>query len=311
MICLPSLYYNSLTAISSNTWKLHCDTVQRAVLADERQAVDSLYRAVGEYALQLCHGDSVFRRTVRWHHDSPVDDKKIGVGGGQSLSVGVDDRICHRQWHESVWFAVGSAERPQLIFHSSQFVVMLVGSVGALHVGDSRRGAETSQSIDMAIGIVALQCSVFEPQCTASTEIFTEKLLYFLPRHTVAIVGQQAAGGGKDSTASVCLDAAALENYTATIAVAVAVDDIRSCIEKAAGNEIVEIGSELKPPTVEAEIEHYVASTAIDDGDTAEVASPSVVGGYLYDYEPNSVADYERTYSLTLGMSLPAVDEWL
>ena len=189
MICLPSLYSNSLTAISSNTWKLHCDTVQRAVLADERQAVDSLYRAVGEYALQLCHGDSVFRRTVRWHHDSPVDDKKIGVGSGQPLSVGVDDRICHRQWHESVWFAVGCAERPQLIFHSSQFVVMLVGSVGTLYVGDSCRGAETSQSIDMAIGIVALQCSVFEPQRAIGTEIFTEELLYFLPRHTVAVVG--------------------------------------------------------------------------------------------------------------------------
>ena len=189
MICLLSLYPNSLTAISSDTWKLHCDTVQRSVLADERQAVDSLYRAVGEYALQLCHGDSVFRRAVRGHHDSPVDDKEIGIRGGQSLSVGVDDRICHRQWYESVWFAIGSAERPQLIFHSSQFVVMLVGSVGTLYVGDSRRGAETSQSIDMAIGIVALQCSVFEPQCTASTEIFTEELLYFLLRHAVAIVG--------------------------------------------------------------------------------------------------------------------------
>ena len=53
----------------------------------------ALYRAVGEYALQLCHGDSVFRRTVRWHHDSPVDDKEIGIRGGQSLSVGVDDSL--------------------------------------------------------------------------------------------------------------------------------------------------------------------------------------------------------------------------
>ena len=105
------------------------------------------------------------------------------------MSVGVHDLLCHRQWYESVWFAIGSAELPQLVFHSSQFVVMLVGSVGTLHIGDSRRVAETSQSIDMAIGIVALQCSVFEPQRATGTEIFTEELLYFLPRHTVAVVG--------------------------------------------------------------------------------------------------------------------------
>ena len=163
--------------------------MQRTVLANERQAVDSLYRAVGEYALQLCLGDSIFRRTVRGYYYSSIYYEKIGIRGGQSLSVGVHDLLCHRQWYESVWFAIGSAKLPQLIFHSSQFVVMLVGSVGTLHIGDSRRVAETSQSIDMAIGIVALQCSVFEPQRATGTEIFTEELLYFLPRYTVAVVG--------------------------------------------------------------------------------------------------------------------------
>ena len=72
---------------------------------------------------------------------------------------------------------VGRAEGTQFFLHAPQRIVMFVRRIVALHVGDRTDVAEARQRVDMAVGIVAGQITVAQPEDAVETERLLEERL--------------------------------------------------------------------------------------------------------------------------------------
>ena len=157
---------------------MHGDAMKRAVLADERAAVDADDLASGKRPGQTLKSQRVFRRRVCRHENSAIEDQKVGVGRRQAMAVlGIVDGIGHGQRDQRVGMTVNSAEGAQLLLHAPQRIVMFVRRIVALHVGDRTAVAETRQRVDMAVGIVAGQIAVTQPEDAVETERLLEERL--------------------------------------------------------------------------------------------------------------------------------------
>ena len=90
---------------------------------------------------------------------------------------------------------------------------MLIGGVGALHVGDGIVRAEASEGVDVAVGVVTGEVAVVKPQDTIGMEVMQQTLLDLLAVEVgVTVGGQQTLAGGQENAASVALDAATFQN---------------------------------------------------------------------------------------------------
>lgn len=80
-------------AVEGVVRELHGDAVERAVLLDEGAAVDASHVAVGEDACDGVDGTAVVvGLPVGGDEYLMVGHQIVGIGGGQAVAVGVDDR---------------------------------------------------------------------------------------------------------------------------------------------------------------------------------------------------------------------------
>ena len=96
--------------------------------------------------------------------------------------------------------------------------MVLVGRIVALDIDDGVVGAETSEGVDVRIGVVARQIAVVEPKDAFGAEAFAEQqfdLSAIGHRHRVAFettVGiEEASGRGEERAGAVALDGTAFE----------------------------------------------------------------------------------------------------
>ena len=105
----------------------------------------------------------------------------------------------------------------------------------------------------MAVGIVADERAVLQPDDALGTQPQLQALFYVVLRQRlVAVGGQQAAGGGEDGASAVALDGAAFEHEVQMVFVA-SLDE--AAVVDLATDAVVEFSLELLAPAVEAEVE--------------------------------------------------------
>ena len=196
--------------------ELHRRAMQRTMLADEHAAVDGYDVMFGECFLQLPTGELiVLGLAVGGHQNCSVYNQEIGIGGRQTVPIlGVVDGSWKREGDEApLLTSLGREETMQLLLHRLEGLIVLVGGVGTLHIGDDAVGAETGKGIDVAVCVVAGQIAVIEPQDTLGVEITPQALFYLEAIELGVAVGRkQTRAGGQQRAAPVALDAATLED---------------------------------------------------------------------------------------------------
>ena len=96
------------------------------------------------------------------HQYGAVEDDEVGIGCRQSIAV-VFQAAGHRQGQQPVGSAVEGGERLQLLLQRFEVGVLLILGVFAADVGQRVVGACTHDGVDVAVGIVAPELTVMQP----------------------------------------------------------------------------------------------------------------------------------------------------
>ena len=100
-----------------------------------------------------------------------------------------------------------------MLLHGAECVVVLIGGVGALDVGNRIVGAEASKRVDMAICMVACEIAMVEPQDALGMEIAQKALLYLVAcEGGIAVGREETLGGGHECASSIAFDATSLKD---------------------------------------------------------------------------------------------------
>lgn len=252
------------------------------MLADEGTAVDGNYLVTGEGALELADGEIVeVGLVIDGDEDGGVHDEEIGISGGETLTILIVAGTRHGERHEAVGVAFGSAEGTKLLLHGRESGMMLIGRIGALHVGNGIGRTKAGEGVNVGIGIVASEITMMEPEDALYAKTLAEKGLHLrlIDRGDsialMAAVGiEKTLGSGEESAAAIALDSTPFEFEVKTIHVSAGDDAL---LVETGIDGIVEVGTELPSPSVETEIEE-LRTGAGEEGDETVVARPGVVG---------------------------------
>ena len=139
--------------------------MEGAVLANEGIAVPADRVAGGMGLIDGRAGRLVgFGQAVCGEKHSLIHHEIIGIGGGQAFTFFVVNGRGHRHSYQPVRFALGRAESLDLLFHTLQSGIMLVGRVGAFHIKNGIIRAKAGEGVDMAIGVVTCKIKLCEPE---------------------------------------------------------------------------------------------------------------------------------------------------
>ena len=212
---------------------------------------------------------------VSRHQYGPVDHQEIGVCGRKPLPVFVENGFRHGQGDEPVGFVLKRAERAKLFFHACECLVVLVRTVLAFHVSDGLVGAETGQSVYMAVRVVAGQIAVVEPQYPLDMQERFEPFFDVGAVQAVVTVGRkQTFRSGQERAVAVAFDGTAFE-YEVQM---VRVRPVQyALLHQASVDTVVLVGGELLSPSVETEIQKERAGF-VYQGNKSMIACPRVVG---------------------------------
>ncbi len=134
----------------------------------------------------------------------------------------------------------------------------------------------------MAVGVVAFECAVPQPQNTLHPEGITKVCLDLLLRKVaVAVRRHHAVVRGDESTLAVAFDCAAFKHEAEAVTA--------SAAEYAGGKqlgcgEVITVGGEFQTPAVEFKVVGSECTVVVDSGDWAIIARPRIVGGHVYVY---------------------------
>ena len=212
------------------------------------------------------------------------------------------------QGHEAVGRAVGGAEGFQLFLHRLKLRVVLVRRVIAGHVGDRARVAEARERVDVAVGVVAREIAVPEPEDTVQAEQLPQTRLDPLLREPgVARRCEQAAFGGEQRARAVDLDRPAFEDEVHGLKRRVA--EAVGVVEPAR-DLVIEGVAEFPAPAVKAEVEQQGLVLA-HDRNRPVVARPGVVRGREAQHRPVPVhaAPGEEVRHMLAVLCIEAGDE--
>jgi len=250
------------------------------MLENERQTIDADYPASGEGRRHQRQRRPIIPVLVGGDQHGMVDDEKIGVRSRQAISLIVMTRRGPRQLQESVRRAVASAERLQFPAHLSERRVMLVTGIITDNMKDRVVGAEAGQGVDMGVGVVTGEISLFQPEKSVDAKLLAENRFQVVTRKMRVTIGvEEALGRGKYRPSSVTLDTSPFK------------DESHRCKSRRAegaglmeqsGNPVIVTCRKLEAPSVETEIEEQ-RSTGVLHGYRAEIPRPGVVGRQLMD----------------------------
>ena len=159
--------------------------------------------------------------------------------------------------------------------------MLVVATVAGL-IGDRVRIAVARNGVDVAVGVVADQVAMLEPEHAAQAEFRFQHILDVAPRQLrIARLGQQAAFGRQQRSVAINFQCTAFEHE---------VDRLHRRMQRAhrgkpAGQRIVALGGKLAAPAVKDEIEMYEPTRA-DHRDRSVVACPYIVAGNRINVQP-------------------------
>ena len=106
------LHHLFLNRFKHRDGKLHCATMERAMLPDECAAVDADHFMLRKCLLQCLFGVFVVDGlVVGGHEHRAVDNEKVGICGRKPLAVLVIDGIGHGEGHQLVRLVLEGPER--------------------------------------------------------------------------------------------------------------------------------------------------------------------------------------------------------
>ena len=223
-----------------------------AVLADDGAGVDGQDVVVGEGGGEDAGCLVVFRRlVVGGQDDASVDDEEVGVGGWQAVAVGLVDGVGQGEPVQSVGLAVGSLEGLHLLLEGLEVGIVLIGGIVAIGVEQGVVGRHTDDGVDVAVGVVAAEVAVVDPDDALGAEAFFQFFLYLLARAWL-VAPHLALGGGHDGSTSVALDGSSLEHEVGVLLQSMG--EVAFFVE-VEGDEVVVVGGELAAPAVELELQ--------------------------------------------------------
>ena len=187
-------------------------------------------------------------------------------------------RIGHGQGQQPVGRAIEGGEGAQLLLHAAQRLVVLVGGIGTPYVDNGIVGGEPGQGVDVAVGVVAGQITVVEPQDALQSEgLFQILFDAHLRPLAVAVGREQAFACGEQGAGAVAFECAPLDYEVEPVFIPGPEPVLP--VERR-GDEVVVVGGKLESPPVELEVVDAGLAVA-QEGDATVVASPRVVGGAL------------------------------
>lgn len=173
--------------------------MKRTVLADERPAV---YRDDVMSGKCLLQGQSCrvifFSLRICGVEHGGVHDQIIGIGGGQTFAVLIEDGIGQRYRNEAEWLSRSRVEGFQFVLHLLQFLKVLVRFVRAFYIDNRIFGAEARQRVNMAVCVVTGQIAVVEPENAFYAQLVHQDAFYLrFVQLGVAVGVEQTAGGSE------------------------------------------------------------------------------------------------------------------
>lgn len=158
---------------------------------DRRIERDDL--SVGEGGLYDAKGFPIFYRlVVDRKEDGAIDDEKVGISGGEPLTL-IHHGIGHGEFQESVGLAFRGTKRLQLFFQGTEVGVLGIVLVLAPYIGEGVVGTEPHYGVDMSVGVVTDEVAVVQPYDALSPERVFEFCCYLLLIHRLVAVGRQEA----------------------------------------------------------------------------------------------------------------------
>ena len=197
---------------------LHRQTVQRAMLKDDRGGVDGDCLPSGEGTCDGLNGLLVIGwLSVGGYQHRAVEDEEVGVGGRKSEVIIVNG-IGHGEWQQPVGATVERPQAFQLPFECFEVVVVLVALVIATHVEQRVVGCASDDGVDVAVGVIAGENAVFEPHHALCVEALQQLPLDVgAAQRLVAVRGQETGGGGEDGAMTVALHGASLQDEVVVV----------------------------------------------------------------------------------------------
>src|SRR5690606_3546206 len=128
--------------------------------------------------------------------DTAVEYEEVDVGGRQALAGFIELRFGQLDGDEPVGAAVGLAQGLDLLGHFLEREVVDVVLARAVQVGDGVGAAEAHEVVDVAVGVVAEQGTLADPQHAVETEFAEYQGFYGFARElAVALAVEQAVFG--------------------------------------------------------------------------------------------------------------------
>jgi len=145
------------------------------MLSYEAAAVDGYYFIFRHGRFENHCGQFVFfRLAICRHQHGSVYNQIVGICSRQASAVfRVIDRVGQRQFYEMKGSAYGVSHFAQFVAHSFEFGKMLIVVIVAAGIYNNVAGGSyTGKGVDMAVGIVAGELAVLQPE-----NFFCTKLL--------------------------------------------------------------------------------------------------------------------------------------
>ena len=265
-----------------------------AVLSDDGACVDGYDFVIGEGSCEdACRLVVFVGLVVGGQDDGLVDCEEVGIGGGQAVAVGLFvDGIGEWQPHEPVGLPFSVAQGLHLLLEGLEVIVVLVARVVATGVEQQVARCHPDDGVDVAVGVVASEVSVVDPDDAVGVEAVFQFLFYLFARKRLVAL-HLALGGGHDGSSSVALDGSSLEHEVGVV--------FELAGEMAVGEEpsrdvVVVFGWELPAPAVELELQGDGAHASLaalevavgegEEGECSVVACPCVVDVALAEGHP-------------------------
>lgn len=138
--------------------------MKRAMLKNENTAIYADDVVMRESLLQGRQCQFVLIGLVVGRHQyCMVDDEEIGISGRKPIAFFIVARVGQWKRVEGVRLFIRSAERMKFRFHGLQFLVVLIGRVVALNIGNGGGRTKAGNSINVPICIITSKPRMMQP----------------------------------------------------------------------------------------------------------------------------------------------------
>lgn len=149
--------------------QLHGYAMERTMLGNQGTAIDTDDFASNKDIGQNFERCRVLTIIIGGNENGPIDDEKVGIGGGQPVTIFGKAGLGPGQGDQPVGGTLGCAQSAKFDLHGGEGLKMFVLGIIAAYINDSVTRAEAGKGIDVRVGIISGQEAVIQPEEMVNT----------------------------------------------------------------------------------------------------------------------------------------------